>query len=258
MDVAAAADTPCSASVAGVTTQAVTVAGKTRTFTFVSPEIAGESRPLPLVFVWHGRGGSGAQVRRQLDLEKSAAGRAHFVYPEALVRTDEVTGGMTDKQWDRSAASEDVLFFDAMRAHLRGRACFDDKRIFSAGVSNGGHFSNVLACLRGAVLRGIAPVIGRGPVPAVATACPSHPVAAWLANGRRDATVPLVEAEASRDHWRRENGCGALTDAVSPAPCVSYRGCRTSYPVVWCVFDGGHTVPAFAGPAVWSFFWSLL
>jgi hypothetical protein len=39
-----------------------------------------------------------------------------------------------------------------------------------------------------------------------------------------------------------------------PMPCVSYSGCDPGYPVAWCEFDGGHTVPPFAAEAIFKFF----
>lgn len=36
--------------------------------------------------------------------------------------------------------------------------------------------------------------------------------------------------------------------------CVAYDGCDQGYPVVWCEFAGGHTVPQFASDEIWKFF----
>jgi hypothetical protein len=58
---------------------------------------------------------------------------------------------------------------------------------------------------------------------------------------------------ASRDHWVAANHCGSQTKAVGPGTCVEYQGCDPSYPVDWCEFDGGHTIPSFASQGIWSF-----
>jgi polyhydroxybutyrate depolymerase len=41
---------------------------------------------------------------------------------------------------------------------------------------------------------------------------------------------------------------------VGPDACVAYQGCDEGYPVHWCEFPGGHTVPQFASDAIWKFF----
>ena len=70
-----------------------------------------------------------------------------------------------------------------------------------------------------------------------------------------DMTVVFPDGEKSRDHWLGENGCGTTTKPFDPAPCVAYDGCTD--PVVFCAFNGDHTVPDFAGQAVRNFFDSM-
>jgi hypothetical protein len=41
---------------------------------------------------------------------------------------------------------------------------------------------------------------------------------------------------------------------VTPSPCVAYQGCLPDYPIHWCQFSGGHSVPSFASQAIWTFF----
>jgi hypothetical protein len=73
-----------------------------------------------------------------------------------------------------------------------------------------------------------------------------------IIHGSKDTTVKFSEGVKSRDYWLKQNGCGTTTKPhAADASCVSYDGCTK--PVVWCAFDGGHTVPAFAGPGVKTF-----
>jgi poly(3-hydroxybutyrate) depolymerase len=131
--------------------------------------------------------------------------------------------------------------------------CIDTTRIFSYGFSAGARFTNLLACVRGGVLRGVAPVSG----PPAGTNCTAR-VAAWLAHGTNDDVVNVAEGMAARDRYRAVNGCGATTQPTPPPPCVRYEGCSMAHPVVWCQTPIGHDpMGAFSGPGAWNFFKAL-
>jgi poly(3-hydroxybutyrate) depolymerase len=79
-------------------------------------------------------------------------------------------------------------------------------------------------------------------------------VAAWITHGNEDTVVTFESGLASRDHWLSTNGCSEQTQAVAPEGCLAYQGCDEGYPVHFCEFTGGHTVPSFASEAIWTFF----
>jgi polyhydroxybutyrate depolymerase len=165
------------------------------------------------------------------------------VHPDAL-------GNPT--AWDLTG-NTDLAFFDALLTKIESQYCVDKNRIFAAGHSSGGYFSNVLGCKRGDVLRGIAPVSGGGPF----GTCTGQ-VAAWIAHGTNDTTVLPAQGRASRDHWVTANTCdGATSSPVTPSPCVEYASCDAGYAVRWCEYNGTHTYPTFAPQGIWSFFKSL-
>src|SRR5690606_12526669 len=91
--------------------------------------------------------------------------------------------------WD-TESQQDVVFFDAMLEALTEGLCVDESRVFAAGHSAGGYFTNVLGCQRSDVLRAIAPVAGGGPFGHTGGA-PScvGPVSAWIAHAEDDETV---------------------------------------------------------------------
>jgi hypothetical protein len=78
-------------------------------------------------------------------------------------------------------------------------------------------------------------------------------VAAWLSHGNMDDVVTFDSGVASRDHWIMTNHCQTTSMPTTPDPCVAYQGCDDGFPVTWCEFAGGHTVPAFASEAIWNF-----
>lgn len=243
-----AGSTSCGAAIvaAGAQRRTITVDGKPRTYVLYVPEQYRPGTAMPLVFAWHGLGGSGMQFRLAHGLEAVAGGGALFVYPDGLPQPG-FGGG---RGWDLRPEG-DVHLFDALLAELEATYCVDKARIFSTGHSFGGFMTNTLGCLRGSVLRGIAPVAGG----LMTTGCEGRPVPAWLTHAPNDPIVPFSAGEAARDHWRMAAACAEASHPVEPAGCVAYDGC--SAPVEWCVHQEMHAWPAFASAAIWDFFAGL-
>lgn len=226
----------------GMQSKTIKVSGATRHYQVLVPPAYDASRPTRLVFVFHGLGGDGNQIRAYFGFEAEAAGQALFVYPDGVPQSQ--VGGATG--W----AESDLAFFDAMVAEVSSAYCVDAKRIFAAGHSFGGYMSNLVGCERGDVVRAIAPVSGG----LVAGTC-KGPVAAWLAHGDKDTTVAQSEGTKARDHWVSANGCASTSKPTTPSPCVTYDGCTADHPVTWCSFPGGHyPLPSFTQKAIWDFF----
>ncbi len=225
------------------------VDGRDRTFVLNLPTDYDPNRAYPLVFAWHARGTSGQIAASYYYVEHAAAESAIFVYPNGL----EVRGGGTG--WDLSPSGYDMQFFDVLYAELTSKLCVDTQRVFSTGHSFGGYMSNAIGCYRGDVMRAIAPVAGGPPL---SDDCVGA-VAAWIAHGVADPTVPFAQGEATRDHWLAQNGCSTRSEPVEPSPCVAYVGCDGAHPVHWCAHEEagllqGHDWPSFAGAAIWAFF----
>lgn len=231
----------------GVTNSDIQANGKARTYVLAVPDGYDANIPLPLVFAWHGLGGSGAGARSYFGIEQQSAGQAIFVYPNGLVVS------LGDTGWDLTSNGDDVQLFDAIVDSVEQTYCIDQARIFSTGHSFGGYFSNALGCARAGVLNAIAPVAGGGPFQGTC----SGAVAAWITHGSNDSVVAFSQGEGSRDHWLASNGCGTGTSQVTPTPCVAYDGCLASAALHWCPHDGGHEWPSFAGAGIWSFFASM-
>jgi poly(3-hydroxybutyrate) depolymerase len=159
-----------------------------------------------------------------------------------------------DTAWDLAPDGVDVVFFDALLASLHAQYCIHASRVFSTGHSYGAYMTNRLACSRGNVLRGIAAVAGGPPFgPGRDAPCVGE-VAALLVHGVNDSDVELAEGDRARDRYLRANGCGTTTQAITPPPCVRYDSCNEGAPVVWCMHQGDHSWPDFAGAAIAEFF----
>jgi polyhydroxybutyrate depolymerase len=229
---------PATPGLRGVDTM---VGGRLRHYQVMVPATYDAARPTRVVFMFHGLGGDGDQIRSYLAPEAAAQGQALFVYPDGRVIP---SAGRT--AWEEA----DLLFFDAMLAEVSAAYCVDRDRVFAAGHSYGAYMTNEVGCQRAGVVRAIAAVSGG----TLGTRCVGT-TAAWLAHGTNDGTVPQSEGVRARDHWRTTNGCASTTTPVAPEGCVRYEGCAADAPVTWCSFTGGHfPLPAYTLDAIWGFF----
>lgn len=235
---------------------AIDVDGTERTFIVRLPSDYDASAPYKMVLAWHGFTGTAAQVAaasnvgnhgRFFGLEPRAQGSTIFVAGQGL---DTTLLGQTAPGWDDDG--RDIAFARALLDWLRASYCVDDARVFSAGVSMGGYFSNQVGCELSDRIRAVASIIGGGPLER-GVQCDA-PMAAWLTHGDMDAINPFSQSERSRDHWVSKNQCASTSTPVAPATCVAYEGCTEGFPVHWCPFEGGHVIPDFAAEGMWTFF----
>ena len=152
----------------------------------------------PLIFAFHGFTGDYTNFTEgYYDLQEVVGNEAILVYPNAL----EING---KTQWDLES---DLIFFDDLYAELETNLCFDKRKVFATGHSNGAGFTHTLGCRRGDVLRAIGPVSGTLLENYSDEACIGQ-VASITMHGDNDTTIPLNSALAGRDYWRAINSCG--------------------------------------------------
>jgi poly(3-hydroxybutyrate) depolymerase len=236
------------------------VSGTAREFILGLPPNYDANHKYPVVFAWHGRGGTDVQVAWGGSFANDLFGGYYglrylsnqankpmiFVAGQGLDPNDAGAG------WPNTGG-QDVAFTQAMVAWLESNFCVDTAHIYSVGMSYGGIMSNTVGCAMGDVFRAIAPMSGSGPGYGFGSPQCKGQVAAWLAHGSQDTTVPTANGQASRDYWAKANHCTSTTMPITPSPCVAYQGCDPGYPVDWCEFDGGHTVVSFEPPGIWAF-----
>jgi poly(3-hydroxybutyrate) depolymerase len=225
----------------------IDVSGTMRAYIVKIPTNYDTNRPYRLIFAWHGLGGTAQQIAQfgYYQLEAPSAGSAIFVSGQGLD-----TGGGAG--WPNTGG-QDVNFVRALVDWMKSNYCVDQGRIFSVGMSYGGIMSNTLGCQMGGIFRAIAPMAGSGPFQFGTGAACVGQVAAWLTHGTADPTVAYDAGVGSKETWRTRNHCQTTSQATTPAPCVAYDGCDPGYPVHWCSWDGGHTIPTFAAGAIWNF-----
>ena len=225
----------CGASTDGLSTT-LTVGDQARSYVLDLPDDYDAEKAYPLVFAWHGLGGSGGLAASYFGLDGTIGSDAVVAYPDALVLPD--YDGKTG--WNLSPYGYDFVFFDDLYAHLTDNLCIDEGRVFSTGS---------MGCYRGQIFNAIAPVAG-GPSFWYGTC--SGSVAARVIHGTNDDVVALSEGQASIGHWRNRSGCSASTEATESTSCVSFEGCTQD--VDWCEHGGEHEWPWFAASVVWDFF----
>ncbi len=222
------------------------VDGTERSYIVSLPDGYDPEIPYPLIFAFHGLGGSAELVssnRYYFGIEQTGGTPSIFVYPDGLETGNGAGWPNTD--------GRDVVFFDALLSTMQDNYCVDRARVFSTGHSYGGIMSHTLGCQRAEVLRAIAPVagamFGRGEC--------SGPVAAWGAHGDPDDTVDYENGLSAMERVMDVDGCDPNSGTpVEPSEfCTAYR-CDVGYPVIWCVHDENHNWPGFAAESIKAFF----
>lgn len=224
----------------------IIIEDETRTFVLSLPTNYDPQNAYPLIFAWHGRGGSGSVAQSYFGLQEIAGSEAIIVYPNGLPQEDH----NGDTGWEIRASGSDIIFFDKLYEYMTENSCVDLDRVYSTGHSFGGFMTNFLGCQRTNVLNAIAPVAGGGPW----GNCQGS-LATILIHGNNDNIVELSEGESSLSKWQMKNDCSDSSTSSSDGYCVSYDNCTN--PVEWCEFSGGHMWPSFAAETIWNFFLSL-
>jgi poly(3-hydroxybutyrate) depolymerase len=246
----------------------LTVNGTARQYYVVLPTNYNASTPYPVVFAWHGLGGTA----------QSLLGSTYYAgfygvktgFPNAIYVTAQgLDTGMNDSGTSYGWANtndQDVNFTKAMLAWLESNYCVDQSRLFSTGMSYGGMMSDTLGCEMSDVFRALGVMSGslgfcNGTNCYTPTCSSTRPIAAWFTHGDADTTVPIAGDQNARDHFIKINGCDttntqtvAMSDGITT--CTKYSVCSSGpYPVVWCPVPGeGHTIPSWAGAEIAKFF----
>jgi polyhydroxybutyrate depolymerase len=214
---------------------------------------AGKQQPSPLVFVWHGHGGTAQLMVRRYQLEKIWP-EAIVVYPQGL----NTPGRLTDPEgkrsgWQHSAGhmdDRDLQFFDAMLADLTKENKIDERRIYSTGHSNGGGFTYLLWAERGDTFAAVAPTAAAFS-PEIGAKLKPKPVL-HLA-GENDRLVKYEWQQAVIEHLKKLNQCGE--EKAWEQGCTWYDS-QLKTPVVAYIHPGAHGFPSGAERTIVKFFQS--
>jgi len=258
---ALAAATALGASGATIQRQ-VRVGASERSYEIDLPARHDRTRPLPVVIVFHGGGGSADSVRRQTRM--SAKGEAEgfiAVYPQG-------SGGIAGKlkTWNAGTCCgpamqqriDEVAFVAALLDDLQATVATDRARVYATGISNGAMMAYEVACSLADRIAAIAVVAGE--MTALGRCRPSRPMPLLVIHGSADRNLPIdggvgakafavheVRSVASAvDFWRRHDGCGeaARSEVDGAVRRMRYSSCSDGSEVeVVTIEGGGHSWP---------------
>jgi len=211
---------------------------------------AAKEKAVPVVFVFHGHGGS------MLNAARSFAMHRHWpdaisVYPQGLP----TPGKLTDPEgkragWQSAAGMQgdrDFKFFDALLTKLKTDYKVDATRLYCTGHSNGGQFTYLLWAERGDKFAAFAPSAAVMNRPRELMPKPVMHLA-----GEKDELVKYRWQTAMMQAVRRRNGCD-VTGTAWGAHSTLYAS-KTGTPVVTYIHPGGHEFPREAVPQMVKFF----
>jgi polyhydroxybutyrate depolymerase len=249
----------------GLSRHRLTHDGLERTYLrYVPPSVQRADGPAQLVVVLHGGGGAARSIMRHTRFNRLAADSGFIaLYPDGL-----------NRHWNDGRVKyqgvDDVGFItEAIKQTAADTGRIDNRRIFVAGMSNGGFMSQRLACEQAGLFAGMAVVTAQFTEELLASCNPSRPLPALYINGTEDLLVPydggaiapkwgprgtVTSTAATIAFWQRHNGCGG-TATVTLLPDLDttddirvekhdWPGCAQNAPLrLYRIVGGGHTWP---------------
>ena len=211
--------------------------------------------PTPVVFAFHGHGGTMKDAARQFAY--------HKYWPEAIsvyMQGLPTPGVASDPEgklagWQRTVSDQkerDLKFFDAVLATLKNDYQIDEKRMYATGHSNGGGFTFILWSARGDLFAAVAPSAAGfagdyknlKPLPALQVA------------GEKDEIFPFEKQKRFLEEVRKLNGCDEEgSEWAKSGPVVGTRyPSKTGTPFVTLIYAGTHKFPEQAPELIVKFF----
>ena len=222
-----------------------------------SPSMSG------LLFVFHGGGATGMGIPRLTHFNE-IGDRERFVvvYPDGFKRHWR-DGRATNPETD---GIDDVGFVSTLVRKMTSDYRIPMHRVYAAGISNGGFFSQKLALEIPEQIRGIATVAATMPVSLSTVQSLKKPIPIMLIQGTDDPLVPyeggdvraglkgpILSARDSAVKWAQLNGCSSQpeithlpnrSDDATRIRMEKYGSCKDNAEVIMFVIEGGgHTWP---------------
>jgi polyhydroxybutyrate depolymerase len=224
-----------------------TVNGVEREGLIVEPSKS-SSQPAPLVFGFHGHGGTSRFAARSFHI--------HDVWPEAYVvylQGLPTPGKLTDPEgkkngWQSGKGEQedrDLKFFDVVLKQMRADYKIEDARIYSMGHSNGGQFTYILWSARPDVFAAVAPS-------AAVSRDPLTPKPCLHLAGEKDPLVKFAWQELMIERVKRVNGCESQGKEWAPK-CTEFPSSKAA-PLVTYIHPGGHEFTADGPKLIVKFF----
>jgi polyhydroxybutyrate depolymerase len=153
-----AADAPAFPGQAGTfADEKITIGVETREYRLIVPDTLDLSKPVPIVFAFHGMGEDNKDHFATVSTLPALAAEHKFilVFPAAAAQ---LIQGQAVKAWALAPerAIADLQFFDALLAKMQAQYRIDPDAIYLTGMSNGAYFAHLLARERANVIAAVA------------------------------------------------------------------------------------------------------
>lgn len=224
--------------------------GITRTYNVYVPASYNGSTAVPLVFNLHGYTSNAAQQEFYGDF-RPIADTANFilVHPNGSVQP----GTPSTQFWSAggifSGTVNDVDFLETLIDTISAHYNINPRRIYSAGMSNGGFMGYTLAC-ESDRFAAIGSVTGSMTPPAYNACNPIRPIPTIEVHGTADPTVPyngnanMKPIEDVVAFWVNANNC-STTPTITPVPNTNVTDGATAERYVYSGGINNHTVEFF-------------
>ncbi len=250
----------------------IPVGGLERTYRIYISGLYSPAKLMPLVILLHGGGGTGEGMEKlTLGGFNRLADREGFIvaYPDGIGKHWNDRRGLQAYRAHRENI-DDVGFISALIEHLIRTLNVDPNRIYAAGISNGGQFSQRLACELSDRIAAIGVVAIQLPEHLSTSCAPKRPVSILMMPGTEDPLVPweggeigfrrgrkfgrVLSVSESMRFWAKQNQCqGSPLTTYEPdrdpkdgtrVRRESYGSCNDGAEVLlYAVEGGGHTWP---------------
>jgi polyhydroxybutyrate depolymerase len=164
---------------------------------------------VPILFNFHGFGGSASQFMQEADMRSLAeADTFILVYPQGSCLDGSSHWNPCPTGGDNKSTADDVGFVESMIGEISSQYTIDMERIYAAGYSNGGMMAYGLANYKSDLIAAVASVSGTmlnctGPT--------SHPMPVVHLHGTSDAVVSYNgsndwnSVQSTLDYWTSFN-----------------------------------------------------
>ena len=209
-----------------------------------------QTTPAPLVFVFHGRGGSMHGISKKLDIHNFWS-EAIVVYPQGMWCEGGYRDGLGWVISDTEDEGRDIRFFDVLLEYLEKNYDVDSSNVFATGHSNGGGFTYALWAFRGDKFKGFAPSasstrrLGEN-------ADKRKPKPVFIMGGELDEIVNIERVRRDVKVAKQINGCSGSSQKFTKSTTIYYG--KNGAHVVDATHPYGHDIQRTMLPEIVEFF----
>ncbi|MFQ5571432.1 MAG: alpha/beta hydrolase family esterase [Rhodothermales bacterium] len=218
-----------------------------------------EDEPVPLLIAFHGVPDTGEGLRRGTGLDDLADEMGWVIaYPNATSDWAEGCDGCA--RADREGV-DDIQFVVDLIDALSERLTLDRHRVYAVGFSQGGLFTQRIACDLADKVAAVAVVAATLSVPLAEVCDPAQPISVMIVHGMKDAVFPwegqdngnfsTLAARSAAFYWARKNQCDTRGTTTNDPPgtrgveLTSFDGCANGAEVrLYGVINGLHEWPS--------------